>query len=80
MEFDDDYTYDEEYKLTRELLYRYVDLGCTLDEAFILTNRTLDGEAVVIRTGIKGSKNELNETPDPNSLFDFLFGEEDDFS
>ena len=80
MEFDDDYTYDEEYKLTRELLYRYVDLGCTLSEAFVLTNKTLDGETIFIRTKFKKSTNELYESPDTDFLFDFLFDDEDDFS
>ena len=48
-----DSSYDEEYQLSYDLLKRYLALGCTLNEALVLTKRTLDGEVVCVKTGIK---------------------------
>ena len=78
-----DYSDNEEYKLSYDLLKRYLSLSCTLNEALVLTKRTLDGEVVCIKTGIKegdtleDEDNSLESTTD--FLLDFLLDDEDDF-
>mgnify|MGYP003124768657 CR=1 FL=1 len=65
---------DADVELSYQLLKRYMDLGCTLNEALTLTSKTLKGECVFIRTGI----NEEYEKDDDTYiqlLFEYLFGD-----
>lgn len=77
----DEYSYednDEEIQLSYDLLKRYLNIGCNISEAIVLTGRTLDGECVMIKTS--RDKDTEPDSYDTNFLFDFLFDDEDLFS
>lgn len=78
-----DYSSNDEYQLSYDLLKRYLNLGCTLNEALVLTKRTLDGETVCIKTGIKEKDDLYNEDLSSeftsDFLLDFLFDDDEDF-
>ena len=65
---------DDDYQLSYDLLKRFVDIGCTINQAIHYTQRALAGETIIITTD--------SDEDDYHTgwLFDFLLDDEDDFS
>jgi hypothetical protein len=68
-----DPSHESIYNLARSVLIRYIDIGCDLGEALELTERTLEGETITIRTAEPNQNQPLmTDNIDSQFLLDYL--------